>query len=93
MGDFYFFLPSRWLDLIEELRQIAKQMLAEQKARIAIGNHIAQMKYAKKFTQVKTPQYLGVRINYPIRATKCNKIGWEQKCYNTREKKYGKKLA
>ena len=93
MYDFYFSLPSRWFEILDELNKLMKEMMAEQKARIALGNHIAQLKYAKKFSQVKTPQYGAIHIYYPIRATKCNKCGIEQRCIRTREKKYGKKLA
>jgi hypothetical protein len=92
MGDFYFFLPYRWLEIVDELKQLMKEMMAEQKARIALNNHLAQIKYAKKSTNKFVPQAC-VHIYYPIRATKCNKVGFEQRCRRTTDKKYGKKLA
>jgi len=92
MGDFYFFLPYRWLEIVDELKQLMKEMMAEQKARIALNNHLAQIKYAKKSPNKFVPQAC-VHIYYPIRATKCNKVGFEQRCRRTTDKKYGKKLA
>ena len=92
MGDFYFFLPYRWLEILDELKQLMKKMMAEQKARIALNNHLAQIKYAKKSPNKFVPQAC-VHIYYPIRATKCNKVGFEQRCRRTTDKKYGKKLA
>ena len=92
MGDFYFFLPYRWLEILDELNKLMKEMMAEQKARIALNNHLAQIKYAKKSPNKFVPQVC-VHIYYPIRATKCNKVGFEQRCRRTTDKKYGKKLA
>lgn len=94
MGEYYFFgLPYRWLELLDELNKLMKEMMAEQKARIALNNHIAQIRFAKKFPKAPVKPCVGVHIYYPIRATKCNKVGFEQRCRRTTDKKYGKKLA
>ena len=91
--EIYFMLPSRLWEILEEAQNFMKQILADQKARIALNNHLAQIKYANKFPKNRIPQYRAVHIYYPIRATKCNKVGFEQRCVHTTEKKYGKKLA
>lgn len=93
LGYFLFSLPDSFYDTINELNKIMKEMLAEQKARIALNNHIAQVRFAKKFKKLPVKPYVDVNIYYPIRATKCNKVGFEQRCRRTTEKKYGKKLG
>lgn len=92
LGYFLFSLPDSFYDTINELNKIMKEMMSEQKARIALNNHLAQIKYAKKSPNKFVPQAC-VHIYYPIRATKCNKVGFEQRCRRTTDKKYGKKLA
>ena len=93
-GDvFIFSIPSSFYDIMEEAERIMKEYLANQKARIALNNHIAQIRYAKQFPKERKPQYRSAHIYYPIRATKCNKVGFEQRCRRTTEKKFGKKLA
>lgn len=90
MFDYFpFYLPDRFYDIIK----LMKEIIAEQKSRIALGNHIAQIKFAKKFPKMPVKPYVGLHIYYPIRATKCNKVGFEQRCRRTTDKKYGKKLA
>lgn len=94
MFDYFpFYLPYRIYDIFDEINRLMKEMAAEQKARIALGNHIAQIKFAKKFPKKPVKPYVSVHIYYPIRATKCNKVGLEQRCRRTTDKKYGKKLA
>lgn len=94
MFDYFpFYLPDRFFDIIKDIDNLMKEMMAEQKARIALSNHIAQIKFAKKFPKAPVKPYVGVHIYYPIRATKCNKVGFEQRCRRTTDKKYGKKLA
>ena len=90
---YLFSLPESFYDLIEEANRVMKEYLAEQKARIALNNHFAQIKYAKQYPVKDTPRYAAVHIYYPIRASKCNKCTVEQRCIRTREKKYGKKLG
>ena len=93
MGDFYFFLPYRWLEILDELNKLMKEMMAEQKARIALNNHIAQIRFAKKFPKLPVKPCVGVHIYYPIRATKCNRLesGRDYRCFHSTEKKYGKR--
>lgn len=92
LGYFLYSLPDSFYDALEEFNKIMKEMMAEQKARIALNNHLAQIKYAKKTPNKFVPQAC-VHIYYPIRATKCNKVGMEQRNRRTTDKKYGKKLA
>jgi hypothetical protein len=91
--EYLLFFNSRIWDILEEAEKLMKDFLAEQKARIALNNHYAQVKYAQKFQKRNMPQYRAIHIYYPIRATKCNKVGFEQRCRRTTEKKFGKKLA
>ena len=93
MFDYYLFsLPYGFYDVLNELNKLMKEILAEQKARIALGNHIAQLKYAKQYAKVKKPYFAVAHIYYPIRATKCNKISRYERCFQSREKKYGKRV-
>lgn len=94
MFDYFpFYLPYRIYDIIDEINKMMKEMAEAQKARIALNNHIAQIRFAKKFPKKAVKPYVGVHIYYPIRATKCNKVGFEQRCRLTTDKKYGKKLS
>ncbi len=94
MFDYFpFYLPYRIYDIFEEINALMKEMAEVQKARIALGNHLAQIKFAKKLQKMPVKPYVSVHIYYPIRATKCNKVGFEQRCRRTTDKKYGKKLA
>ena len=91
--EIYLMLPSRLWEILEEAQNFMKQILADQKARIALNNHLAQIKYANKFPKNQIPQYRAVHIYYPIRATKCNRLesGRDYRCFHSTEKKYGKR--
>ena len=89
-GYFMFSIPY---DFFEDLERIMKEIIAEQKSRAALGSYEARIKFGGRSAERRKKPNFNIRVQHPIRATKCNKVGFEQRCRRTTEKKYGKKLG